>query len=169
MICPNCLANNRKNASVCKSCGCPIRQDTAPEENGTPAPKVFRSDSGLARSDAKAGGEPVLSPMVKSSRQSPSASVPQIKVNSIVADNIDCTDNSVENELSCDTITIPTQRSDMPVRRKGGSHASALAVSNSARRRRKRKAAFTLSLWLVVLGGLIAGIVLGIRYIGTIF
>ena len=108
MICPNCLANNRKNASVCKSCGCPLRQDTIPEENSAPAPKVFRSDSGLARSDAKVGGEPVLSPMVKSSRQSPSASVPQIKVNSIVADNIDCTDNSVENELSCDTITIPT-------------------------------------------------------------
>lgn len=169
MICPNCLANNRKNASVCKSCGCPLRQDTIPEENGTPAPKVFRSDSGLARSDAKAGREPARSPMVKSSRQSPSASVPQIKVNSIVADNIDCTDNSVENELSCDTITIPTQRSDMPVRRKGGSHASALAVSNSARRRRQRKTALTLSLWLVVLGGLIAGIVLGIRYIGTIF
>ena len=142
MICPNCLSNNRKGVSVCRNCGCPL------DETGDPLHSAAASEA-----HTRSG-----------------ASAPRYTVKEVIASDIDCDKNTVESELSQDTINIsPIRNSSAPVRKSKSVHSGNAAYSTRSKKKRRAAMIFTLILWVVVLGAIITGVVLGVKYVSDLF
>jgi len=148
MICPNCLSNNSRSAMTCKKCGCPLDD--------------IKSDTEYAQYKPKNQSKPQVDENMR------------YTVKKVVASDIDYDVPYVDNSFSQDTMNMAPIRNNPTNRKKStpGAGKNGIYSSKTIRSSKKKRTftmIFTLILWLLVLGGLIAGGIIGVNYLINLF